>query len=150
LDGNGKYLAPGFFDMHANLGELGYETKEDFISGSRAAAAGGFTGLGVMPNTDPAADSKSQIEYLNNRAKGLLVDIHPYGTISQKKEGRDLAEMFDMNSSGAIAFSDGNAPVQDAGLMERALLYAKGFNALIISYAEDKSLAGKAKMNEGA
>lgn len=150
LDGEGKYLAPGFFDMHANLGELGVETKEDFISGSKAAAAGGFTGIGVMPNTEPAADSKSQIEYLKNRAKGLLVDIYPYGTISQKKEGKDLAEMFDMKSSGAIAFSDGNAPVQDAGLMERALLYAKGFNALVISYPEDKSLAGKAKMNEGA
>lgn len=149
IDGKGKYLAPGFFDLHANLGEIGVETKEDFITGSAAAAAGGFTGLGMMPNTDPAVDSKSQVEYLKNRAKGLLVDIYPYGTISQKREGKDLAELFDMTNSGAIAFSDGNAPVQDAGLMERAMLYAKGFDALVISYPEDKSIAGKAKMNEG-
>jgi dihydroorotase len=149
IDGEGKFLAPGFFDLNTNLGELGLETKEDFISGTAAAAAGGFTGLAVMPNTEPAVDSKSQIEYLVNRAKNLLVDIYPFGTISQKREGKDLAEMFDMKQSGAIAFSDGNAPVQDAGLMERALLYAKGFDALVVSYPEDKSIAGKAKVNEG-
>ena len=150
IDGKGKYLAPGFFDLHANLGEIGVETKEDFITGSAAAAAGGFTGLGVMPNTVPAVDSKSQVEYLKNRAKGLLVDIYPYGTISQKREGKDLAELFDMTNSGAVAFSDGNEPIQHAGLMERALLYAKGFDGLVISYPEDKSIAEKAKMNEGA
>lgn len=149
IDGKGKYLAPGFFDLHTNLGELGVETKEDFLTGNKAAAAGGFTGVGIMPNTDPAVDSKSQVEYLKNRAKGLLVDIYPYGTISQKREGKDLAEMFDMQQTGAVAFSDGNLPVQDAGLMERALLYAKGFDGLVISYPEDKSIAGKAKMNEG-
>lgn len=150
IDGSGKFLAPGFFDLHANLGEIGVETKEDFITGSAAAAAGGFTGVGMMPNTIPAVDSKSQVEYLKNRAKGLLVDIYPYGTISQKREGKDLAELFDMTNSGAVAFSDGNEPVQDAGLMERAMLYAKGFNALVISYPEDRTIAGKAKMNEGA
>jgi len=149
INAEGKFLAPGFFDLNANLGELGLETKEDFISGTAAAAAGGFTGLAVMPNTEPAVDSKSQIEYLVNRAKNLLVDIYPFGTISRKREGKDLAEMFDMKQSGAIAFSDGNAPVQDAGLMERALLYAKGFDALVVSYPEDKSIAGKAKVNEG-
>lgn len=150
IDGSGKFLAPGFFDLHANLGEIGVETKEDFITGSAAAAAGGFTGVGMMPNTIPAVDSKSQVEYLKNRAKGLLVDIYPYGTISQKREGKDLAELFDMTNSGAVAFSDGNEPVQDAGLMERAMLYVKGFDALVISYPEDRTIAGKAKMNEGA
>lgn len=149
IDAKGKYLAPGFFDLNTNLGELGLETKEDFVSGTAAAAAGGFTGLAVMPNTEPPVDSKSQVEYLVNRAKNLLVDIYPIGTISQKKEGKDLAEMYDMKQSGAIAFSDGSSPVQDAGLMERALLYAKGFNALVFSYPEDKSIAGKAKVNEG-
>ncbi|MFD1630164.1 dihydroorotase [Pseudopedobacter beijingensis] len=149
IDGKGKYLAPGFFDLHANLGELGVETKEDFITGNVAAAAGGFTGVGMMPNTKPAVDSKSQVEYLKNRAKNLLVDIYPYGTLSQKREGKDLAELFDMTNSGAVAFSDGNEPVQDAGLMERALLYAKGFDALVISYPEERSIAGGAKMNEG-
>lgn len=150
IDGKGKFLAPGFFDMNVSLGEPGLETKEDFKTGSKAAMAGGFTGLAVMPHNNPTTDSKSQIEFLINKAKGNLVDIYPYGTISQKREGKDLAEMYDMQQSGAIAFTDGDKAIQDAGLMERALLYAKGFDALILSYAEDFSIAGKAKMNEGA
>ncbi|WP_205943646.1 dihydroorotase [Pedobacter cryophilus] len=149
IDGKGKFLAPGFFDMNTSIGEPGLETKEDFETGSKAAAAGGFTGLAVMPHNAPTTDSKSQVAYIINRAKGNLVDIFPYGTISQKREGKDLSEMFDMKQTGAIAFSDGDKPVQDAGLMERALLYAKGFDALILSYPEDQSIAGKAKMNEG-
>lgn len=150
IEGKGKILAPGFFDMNASLGEPGLETKEDFVTGSKAAAAGGFTGLAVMPHNKPTTDSKSQVEFLVNKAKGNLLDIVPYGCISQKREGKDLAEMYDMQKSGAIAFTDGNLPVQDAGLMERALLYAKGFNALVLSYPEEASIAGNAKMNEGA
>ncbi len=149
IDGKGKFLAPGFFDLNVSFGEPGMETREDFETGSKAAAAGGFTGLAVMPHNHPTTDSKSQVEFIINKAKGNLVDIHPYGTISQKREGKDLSEMFDMKQSGAIAFTDGDHPVQDAGLMERALLYAKGFDGLILSYPEDQSIAGKSKMNEG-
>ena len=150
IEANGKYLSPGFFDLNANLGELGLENKEDFETGSKAAMAGGFTGLALMPNTKPSVDSKSQVEYLINRAKGNLVDIYPIGAVSQNREGEHLAEMFDMYQSGAIAFSDGDSPVQNAGLMERALLYARGFDALVMTSAEDKALAGDAKINEGA
>lgn len=150
IDGKGKFLAPGFFDMNTSLGEPGLETKEDFETGAKAAASGGFTGLAVMPHNDPTTDTKSQVAYIINKAKGNLVDIYPYGCISQKREGKDLAEMFDMQQNGAIAFTDGDRPIQDAGLMERALLYAKGFDALVLSFPEDESIAGKAKMNEGA
>ncbi|MBU2376401.1 MAG: dihydroorotase [Bacteroidetes bacterium] len=150
FDGKGKFLAPGFFDLNVSLGEPGLETKEDFETGTKAAMAGGFTGLAVMPHNQPTTDSKSQVEYMINKAKGNLVDIFPYGTISQKREGKDLSEMFDMTQSGAIAFTDGDQPVQDAGLMERALLYAKGFDGLVLSYPDDQSISGKAKMNEGA
>nr|MBC7614415.1 dihydroorotase [Pseudopedobacter sp.] len=150
FDGKGKFLAPGFFDLNVSLGEPGLETKEDFETGTKAAMAGGFTGLAVMPHNQPTTDSKSQVEYIINKAKGNLVDIFPYGTISQKREGKDLSEMFDMTQSGAIAFTDGDQPVQDAGLMERALLYAKGFDGLVLSYPDDQSISGKAKMNEGA
>jgi dihydroorotase len=149
FDASGQYLSPGFFDLNCNIGELGFETKEDFVSGSTAAAAGGFTGLALMPNTYPPVHSKAQIEYLLNRAKNNLVDIHTLGTISHNREGKDLAEMYDMHLSGAKAFTDGNKPVQDAGLMERALLYTQGFDALIFSYPEDTAIAGKAKVNEG-
>ena len=149
FDASGQYLSPGFYDLNCNIGELGFESKEDFKTGSKAAAAGGFTGLALMPNTSPPVHSKAQIEYLLNRAKGNLVDIHTLGTISYNREGKDLAEMYDMHLSGAKAFTDGNRPVQDAGLLERALLYTQGFDALIFSYPEDTAIAGKAKVNEG-
>src|SRR5471030_2500899 len=149
FDAKGKYLAPGFFDLNCNIGELGLETKEDLYTGTKAAAAGGFTGVVLMPNTVPPVHSKAEIEYLLNRAKRNLVDVYPLGTISHKREGKDLAEMYDMYMSGAKAFTDGNRPVQDAGLMERALLYAQGFDGLVFSYPEDTAIAGKAKINEG-
>ncbi|WCT14746.1 dihydroorotase [Mucilaginibacter jinjuensis] len=149
FDATGKYLLPGFFDLNCNIGELGYETKEDLQSGTAAAAAGGFTGIALMPNTQKPVHSKAEVEYLVNKSKGNLVDVVPLGAISYKREGKDMAEMYDMLQSGARAFTDGNNPVQDAGLMERALLYAHGFNALIFSYPEDTAIAGKAKVNEG-
>jgi len=149
VEAEGKYVSPGFFDLNCNIGELGLETKEDLHTGTAAAAAGGFTGIALMPNTIPPVHSKAEIEYLMNRAKRNLVDVYPLGAISHKREGKDLAEMYDMFLSGAKAFTDGNRPVQDAGLMERALLYAQGFDALIMSYPEDTAIAGKAKVNEG-
>ncbi|WP_184549701.1 dihydroorotase [Mucilaginibacter sp. FT3.2] len=149
VDAEGKYVSPGFFDLNCNIGELGLETKEDIKSGTRAAAAGGFTGLAMMPNTANPVHSKAEVEYLINRSKNNLVDVYPLGTISHKREGKDLAEMYDMYLSGAKAFTDGNRPVQDAGLMERALLYAQGFDAMVFSYPEDTAIAGKAKVNEG-
>jgi dihydroorotase len=149
FDAKGKYVSPGFFDLNCNIGELGLETKEDLQTGTRAAMAGGFTGLALMPNTQPPVHSKAEVEYLLNRAKNNLVDVYPMGTISHKRDGKDLAEMYDMYLSGAKAFTDGNRPVQDAGLMERALLYTQGFGALILSYPEDTAIAGKAKVHEG-
>ena len=149
IDAKGKYVSPGFFDLNCNIGELGLETKEDLQTGTKAAMAGGFTGLALMPNTQPPVHSKAEIEYLLNRAKNNLVDVYPLGTISHKREGKDMAEMYDMFLSGAKAFTDGNRPVQDAGLMERALLYTQGFDALILSYPEDTAIAGKAKVHEG-
>jgi dihydroorotase len=149
VDAEGRYVSPGFFDLNCNIGELGLETKEDLYTGTKAAAAGGFTGIALMPNTIPPVHSKAEIEYLLNRAQKNLVDVYPLGAISHKREGKDLAEMYDMYLSGAKAFTDGNRPVQDAGLMERALLYAQGFDALVFSYPEDTAIAGKAKVNEG-
>ncbi len=149
IDASGLYIAPGFFDLNCNIGELGLETKEDLETGTLAAAAGGYTGLALMPDTKPPVHSKAEVEYLLNKARGKLVDIYPLGTISHKREGKDLAEMYDMFRSGAVAFTDGNHPVQNAGLMERALLYAQAFGALIISNPEDEAIAGHAAMHEG-
>ena len=149
INARGQYLSPGFFDLNVNFGDPGLETKEDINTGAAAAAAGGFTGLALMPNTQPPIHSKAEVSYLVNRAKNNLVDIYPLGCISHNCEGKELAEMFDMQQSGAIGFSDGKKPVSNAGLMSRALLYTKSFNGLVFSYAEDQDIAGKAKMNEG-
>ena len=149
IDAQGQYLAPGFFDMNVNFGEPGLETKEDLVSGCAAAAAGGFTGVAVQPNTNPPLHSRSQVALIVNRAKDQLVDVYPIGTISKKRDGEELAELYDMKLAGAIAFGDGDRPVQQAGLMSRALLYSKGFGGRIISYPEDVSVAAGAKMNEG-
>ena len=101
FEAEGKQVSPGFFDLNCNIGELGFETKETLETGTRAAAAGGFTGLALMPNTQPPVHSKAEVEYLLNRAKNNLVDVYPLGTISHKRDGKDMAEMYDMYLSGA-------------------------------------------------
>ncbi|MFN8406513.1 MAG: dihydroorotase [Sphingobacteriaceae bacterium] len=149
IDGRGKFLSPGFFDLRAGFGDPGLETKEDMTTGCMAAAAGGFTGIALMPNVQMPTYSKADVSYILTKAQGNLVDVHPLGCISHRGEGNELAELFDMYQTGAIAFTDGYQPVADAGLMSRALLYAKGFDGLICSFAEDAQVAGKGKMNEG-
>lgn len=149
LEGSGNILSVGFFDLNANFGEPGLETKEDITSGSAAAAAGGYTAVAVMPNTEPAIQSRAEVALIVNIAKGNLVDILPIGAVSKNREGHEMAELYDMKQTGAIAFSDGNKSMQHAGLMSRALLYARGFGGLIIAHAEDASMAGGNKMNEG-
>ena len=149
IDGKGKYLSPGFFDLNSSFGEPGFETKEDLISGTAAAIAGGFTGLALQPSTNPPVHSKSEVSYIVSRTKNSIVDVHPMGCISHNREGKDLAELYDMRMAGAVAFTDGIRPVTESGLMSRALLYTKGFEGLIFSFPEDASIAGKGKMNEG-
>lgn len=147
---NGAVLSPGFFDLNCVFGDPGLETKEDIRTGTAAAAAGGFTGIAVMPNTKPVVHSKGEVEYILNRAKGNLVDIHPIGAISQNLEGKELAEMFDMQQAGAVAFAEAGKAIADDGFMSRALQYALGFDGLLFVHPENKALAGKAKVNESA
>ncbi|MGV3706516.1 MAG: dihydroorotase [Arcticibacter sp.] len=149
INAKGCYLAPGFFDLNVNFGEPGLETREDLMSGTAAALAGGFTGVAVQPATNPPVHSKSEVSYIVNRSSRFLADVHPLGCISQNREGKDLAELYDMKLAGAVGFTDGSRPINDSGLMSRALLYAKAFDGLVFSYPEDSSVAGKGKMNEG-
>ncbi|HTB05457.1 MAG TPA: dihydroorotase [Bacteroidia bacterium] len=145
----GLHVSPGWFDMQASFCDPGYEYKENLQSGSKAAAAGGFTGVAVVPSTTPPVYSKSQVEYILSKTNGNIVDVYPIGAISHKLEGNHLAEMYDMKLSGAIAFSDDTNPVMNAGLMHRALLYAKSFNGLIMSRCNDKTLSTHSSVNEG-
>jgi dihydroorotase len=148
FDGTGCYISPGFFDLNCAIGDPGLETREDIQTAMAAAAAGGFTGIAVLPHAEPVVHSKAEVEYILNRSKDRVVDVHPIGAISRNLEGKELAELYDMQQAGAVAFSDGNKPVADDGFMSRALQYAKGVDALLMVYPENKAIAGKAQVNE--
>ncbi|HUQ67276.1 MAG TPA: dihydroorotase [Flavitalea sp.] len=143
------HVSPGWVDIFANFSDPGYEFRETLESGSRAAAAGGFTDVFLVPNTKPVTDNKSQVEYLNRKSGSLAVNIHPIGAISKNTEGKDLAEMYDMRNSGAIAFSDGINPVQSAGLLLKALQYVKAFDGVVIQIPDDKSVGANGLVHEG-
>ena len=145
----GLHVSPGWVDVFAHFCDPGYEYKETLESGAAAAAAGGFTDVFVLPNTKPAADSKSQVEYIRRAAAGLPVRIWPLGAITRGLEGKDLAEMYDMRHSGAIAFSDGTVPVQSAGLLLKGLQYVKAFDGIIIQTPDDRTVGASGLMNEG-
>ena len=145
----GLHISPGWVDIFSHFCDPGYEYKETLETGATAAAAGGYTDVLVLPNTRPAVDSKSQVEYIRRVAASLPVNIHPVGAITRGLEGKDLAEMYDMRHSGAIAFSDGTSPVQSAGLLLKGLQYVKAFDGIIIQVPDDKTVGANGLMNEG-
>ncbi len=142
-------VSPGWLDVGVYAADPGYEHREDLTTAAAAAVAGGFTAMACFPNTDPALHTKSEILYVKNKALNLPVQCYPIGAVSQGCEGKDLAELFDMHSAGAIAFSDGKRSVQDAGLLLRALQYAKAFNGLVINVPHHKTIAAGGQMHEG-
>ena len=149
VEANDLHLSPGWFDMQANFCDPGFEHKEDLQSGMQAAAQGGFTGVCVMPATNPPLHSKSQIEYVVNACKNNLVDVYPAGCLTQNSEGKEMTEMHDMKQAGAIAFTDYKNSIKDSGLIVRLLQYAENTDSLIISHCEDKSLTAGGQINEG-
>ncbi len=149
IDCKGLSISPGWFDMQVSFCDPGFEHKEDIESGVKAAAAGGFTGVAVLPDTHPALHSKSEIEYILNRAKGKIVDVHALGAITRKCEGKELAEIYDMHHAGAVAYSDASNPVIDSGVMMRALQYVKLFDGVVFSHPDDVNVSHEGSMNEG-
>lgn len=145
----GLYASPGWFDMRVNFCDPGHEYKEDLTSGLNAAAKGGFTSVLVMPDTEPSNSTKSGIEYIINKAKGNIVDTIPAGSLSYHCEGKEIAEMYDMYSAGAVAFTDNKKSIKSASLLNRALLYSQSFNGLIIDFPNDTELSKGGKINEG-
>lgn len=142
-------VSPGWFDVGIQACDPGYEHREDLVSAAAAAAAGGYTAVAVFPNTSPAVHSKSEVLYIQNKTAASPVSFYPIGAISQGCEGKDLAELFDMHAAGAVAFSDGQKAVQDAGLLLRAMLYARAFNGLVINEPHHKTIAAGGQMHEG-
>lgn len=149
IEEKGLHVAPGLFDLHANFRDPGFEWKEDLQTGMLAAAKGGFTGVLSMPSTIPATDTKSQVEYAQKMSSGNVVSVHPAGSITKGLNGKELTEMFDMNKSGALAFTDDKNSIQHAGIMKLALLYTKNFGGIIMNQANDKSISSDGHMNEG-
>jgi dihydroorotase len=149
IEQNGLCVSIGWMDMFADFADPGFEQKENIETGAKAAAAGGFTDIMLIPNSLPAVDNKAQVEYIVQKAKQVAVNIHPIGSISKKTEGKDLSEMYDMRQSGAIAFSDGIHSVQNSGLVLKALQYVKSFDGTIIQVPDDTGIGANGLMNEG-
>lgn len=149
IESEGLCVSIGWMDMRANFRDPGDEHKEDLESGLKAAAHGGFTAVALMPSTQPPVDNKGAVEYLLNRAKSGKVQVIPIGTISKKREGESLAEMYDMFLAGARAFSDDKKSLSESGLLHRALLYTRNFDSLVIHFPYDATLIPKGQINEG-
>jgi dihydroorotase len=149
IDQEGLHISIGWMDIFANFADPGFEYRETLETGAAAAAAGGFTDVMVLPNTKPVVDSKSQVEYITQKSKPLPVTIYPIGAVTKNAEGNELAEMYDMQHSGAIAFSDGIHAIQNGGLLLKALQYVKVFDGTIIQIPDDKSFGSNGLMNEG-
>ncbi len=150
VDASGKHVFPGFVDMHAHLREPGYEFKETIATGTRAAAAGGFTTVACMPNTKPVTDNEAVVKFILDKAREEgAVRVLPIAAITKGSLGKELTEMGMLREAGAVAFSDDGKPVDNPRTMELALRYAKNFGALLISHCEDKALAEGGAMNEG-
>jgi dihydroorotase len=151
LDVKDLWVVPGLIDLHVHLREPGQEYKEDIETGTRAAAAGGFTTICCMPNTRPVNDQRTVTELIVRRSREIgAVRVRPIGAITAGLEGKALADIGDMKEGGIVAISDDGRPVMNAGLMRRALEYARTFDLPVVQHAEDLDLAEGGAMNEGA
>lgn len=145
---DGKFVVPGFFDMHVHLREPGREDEETVLTGCNSAANGGFTGIACMPNTEPAIDTAEVVSFIKKEASNHIVDVFPIGAATVGRKGEVLSPMAELKDAGVVGFSDDGVAIKTASILKRALEYAGMFDMPIIEHCEDESLAGGA-MNEG-
>jgi dihydroorotase len=148
-DLSGKWVVPGLIDIHVHLREPGQEYKESIESGTQAAAAGGFTGVACMPNTNPVNDCESVTRYILEKAEGCHARVYPVGAISKGCKGEGLAEFGEMKRAGIVAVTDDGMPVLDSQLMRRAMEYAMSHDLVVMSHSEEATLSHNGCMNEG-
>lgn len=150
IEAKGKVVCPGLVDIHVHLREPGFEHKETIRTGCQSAAAGGFTSIVCMPNTNPVNDNASVTEYilLKARTEGI-VNVYPIGAITKGEMGETLAQIGEMYEAGCVGVSDDGMPVMNSKVMRHAMEYVQAFDIPVISHAEDKNLSGKGVMNEG-
>jgi dihydroorotase len=150
FDAKGLVVCPGLIDLHSHLRDPGYEEKETIASGSRAAAKGGFTTIGCMPNTNPPLDSQTAIEYIKAKAaEEAVIRVLPIGCISKGRKGKELTEMGELAAAGVIAFSDDGEPALNSYIMRQALDYSRAFGLPVTDHCEDTILTEGGQMNEG-
>ena len=143
------HVSCGWFDTSVSLGEPGFEERETIKNGLQVAAKSGFTTIAVNSNTNPIIDSKSDVEFLINKAQNSAVKLYPIAALTINSEGVDMAELYDMQQSGAVAFGDYNKPIENDNLMKVALLYAQNFDGLVLSFPKNNKIAGEGIANEG-
>ena len=143
------HISAGWFDTSVSLGEPGFEERETIKNGLQVAAKSGFTSIAVNANTNPIIDSKSDVEFLVNKANNSAINLYPIAALTQKSKGIEMAELYDMQQSGAIAFGDYNKAIENDNLMKVALLYAQNFNGLVLSFPKNNAIAGEGIANEG-
>ncbi len=146
-DFENKYCVPGFFDMHVHLREPGREDEETIETGCNAAAAGGFTAVACMPNTNPPIDSAEIVRFIKEKSSKHLVDVYPVAAATLARKGESIAPMLELYDAGAVAFSDDGSAIKTAGILRNALEYSRMINAPIIEHCEEETLADGA-MNE--
>jgi len=150
IDCDGLVVSPGFIDVHCHLREPGREDVETIATGAKAAAAGGFTAVCAMPNTDPVTDNQAAVGFIVRQAqRAQAARVYPIGAISLGQEGKVLAEFGEMVGAGAVAVSDDGKPVASAQLMRTALEYARTFRIPVIDHCEEPTLSAGGSMNEG-
>ncbi|MGK7395480.1 MAG: dihydroorotase [Candidatus Cyclobacteriaceae bacterium M3_2C_046] len=149
LDADGLKVSVGWFDMWSHFADPGFEHKEDLDSGSQVAAAGGFTGVALIPNTDPVVQNKNLVSYLKSRNNNQLTQLFPMAAITLDTHGESITEMIDLHKAGAVAFTDGIKPVWNTDILLKTLLYLKKFNGLLIHKPQDRWLNLFGNMHEG-
>ena len=148
-DCTGQCLSPGWFDLNADFAEPGEEWREDLSTGAEAAARGGFTGVLLSPLTQPVVDNKASVEYFTRRSEQTVVELIPKGALTVGAKGENLAELFDMHQTGALAFSDDTNAVTNPNIIKLGLLYTRDFDGTVISFPHEPNICGKGVMNEG-